>query len=69
MAAGFEVRNHSVAAGTERPDAMFTIQVLSERGWVAVDLDAAQTALTAAYASAFDELTKRVEAARSSKLN
>ena len=66
MAAGFEVRNHTVA-GTELPEAMFTIQVLAAAAWADVDLDAAQTALTAAYASAFAELTQRVEAARNGR--
>ncbi|SCX34497.1 hypothetical protein [Mycolicibacterium fluoranthenivorans] len=64
MAAGFQVRNHSTVAGTERPEAMFTIEVLADPDWAAVDLDAAQQALSAAYASAFSELSQRVEAAQ-----
>ena len=64
MAAGFEVRNHSTVIGTLKPEAMFTIQVLADPGWADIDLEAAQTALTAAYASAFAELSKRVEGAR-----
>ena len=59
MSAGFEVRNHSVAM-----EAMFTIQVLVDPGYAEIDVDAAQRALTAAYASATYELSKRVEAAR-----
>ena len=65
MAAGFEVRYHSMIAGTVEPEAMFTIQVLTgQPSWADVDLAAAQTALTIAYGSASAELTKRVEAAR-----
>lgn len=64
MAAGFEVRNHSTHAGSEKPLAMFTIQVLADPDWAAVDLEAAQTALSAAYAHAFSELSERVEAAK-----
>ena len=46
------------------PEAMFTIQVLADPDWAAIDLDRAQAALTAAYGSAFAELSKRVESAR-----
>ena len=58
-ASGFEIRNHDGDMRT-----LFTIQVLAPTGYADVDLDAAQTAMTAAYANAFAELTKRVEAAR-----
>lgn len=60
--AGFEVRNHPLDMS-----ALFTIQVLAPEGYVNVDLDAAQTALTAAYGSAFAELSERVEAARNAQ--
>ena len=63
MAAGFEARNHSTVLGTDTPEAMFTIQVLADPDWAAIDLDRAQAALTACYASAFAELTQRVEEA------
>lgn len=63
MAAGFEVRSHSTVIGSNQPEAMFTIQVLAEPDWATVDLAAAQSALTAAYASAFAELAQRVESA------
>ncbi|OCB44724.1 hypothetical protein A5721_18820 [Mycobacterium vulneris] len=65
MAAGFEVRYHSMIAGTVDPETMFTIQVLTgQPSWADIDLDAAADALAIAYGSAFAELTKRVEAAR-----
>lgn len=69
MTAGFEVRNHSAFIRSDRPEAMFTIQVLADPGWAEIDLDAAQAALTAAYASAFAELSQRVEAAQNQPTN
>lgn len=63
MSAGFEVRNYTTAIGSDRPEAMFTIQVLADPGWADIDLAAAQAALTATYATAVEELTQRTEAA------
>lgn len=67
MPAGFEARNHSTAAATGQPEAMFTIQALAATGWGDVQLEMAVAALTATYAAAVDELTTRVTAARAQR--
>jgi hypothetical protein len=44
----------------DQPGRVISIRVRAD--WESVDLDELQTALTNAYATAFSELTKRIEA-------
>lgn len=55
MAAGFEVRAHSLGQ-----TAMFTIQALAATSWADTDLGEAQRALSLAYETASVELAHRI---------